>query len=457
MKKELRYFKTEPAVVEADKTSEVVITPLERYYRFREGGRYFVELTPCSIPLKPFSERYRLLDISENKETIAVIAEGGVLRFRYHFKGEQKWRLHVFTEKAGFQNEMYDAYRECWTTLDEVARRGFTLEMYSLKPDLYALRPYKGDLHIHTCNSDGIESPETTAANYRKAGYDFIALTDHHVDGSSGEAREVLAGLDTDFAIYRGEEVHSDYIGQLHMVNFDNRFSVNDIILHERERVEGEIAALAESDASEGCFDKLDCAWRIWVYREIKRSGGLAILPHPLWDVCNAEHMSEQAIEFVFKEGLLDAFEVYGGVHHFGNNLQALLYQEMRERGYRCPIVASTDSHSSLAHGYEHFAEAYTVAFARDARHVRDAIAGEMTVAVLAERGQYPTVTGSVRLAKYAVFLLENYFPLHDELCSCAGVMMHTYCLERGDEAKRACELSEASVRRLEKSFFGGK
>ena len=39
--------------------------------------------------------------------------------------------------------------------------------------------PYMGDLHVHSCRSDGREDPAIVAANYRKAGFDFMALTDH--------------------------------------------------------------------------------------------------------------------------------------------------------------------------------------------------------------------------------------------------------------------------------------
>ena len=39
---------------------------------------------------------------------------------------------------------------------------------------------YKGNLHTHTTQSDGAVSPEEMMACYRKAGYDFLALSDHN-------------------------------------------------------------------------------------------------------------------------------------------------------------------------------------------------------------------------------------------------------------------------------------
>lgn len=41
------------------------------------------------------------------------------------------------------------------------------------------LQLYKGQLHCHSTQSDGTYDPDTVASRYKKAGYDFISLTDH--------------------------------------------------------------------------------------------------------------------------------------------------------------------------------------------------------------------------------------------------------------------------------------
>ena len=40
-------------------------------------------------------------------------------------------------------------------------------------------RFWRGNLHLHSTNSDGRRSPEETLAGYRERGYDFVSLTDH--------------------------------------------------------------------------------------------------------------------------------------------------------------------------------------------------------------------------------------------------------------------------------------
>ena len=38
---------------------------------------------------------------------------------------------------------------------------------------------FKGNLHMHTTLSDGRLDPDSARAEYRKAGFDFISITDH--------------------------------------------------------------------------------------------------------------------------------------------------------------------------------------------------------------------------------------------------------------------------------------
>ena len=51
--------------------------------------------------------------------------------------------------------------------------------------DIYPFRGegnwYKGNLHCHTTNSDGVVSPEQAVAFYKARGYHFMAFTDHHI------------------------------------------------------------------------------------------------------------------------------------------------------------------------------------------------------------------------------------------------------------------------------------
>ena len=41
-------------------------------------------------------------------------------------------------------------------------------------------RFYRGNLHCHTTQSDGRATPAQRVMEYKAAGYDFLALTDHN-------------------------------------------------------------------------------------------------------------------------------------------------------------------------------------------------------------------------------------------------------------------------------------
>jgi predicted metal-dependent phosphoesterase TrpH len=71
----------------------------------------------------------------------------------------------------------------------------------------------KGNLHTHTTNSDGRKTPQEAVAWYAEAGYDFVALTDHHripsaADLTAVPSITVLAGEELNFV---DRETGADY------------------------------------------------------------------------------------------------------------------------------------------------------------------------------------------------------------------------------------------------------
>lgn len=84
------------------------------------------------------------------------------------------------------------------------------MELFS--PDLPF---FKGNLHLHTSNSDGLLSPDEAKARYRALGYDFIAITDHRVRGADAHLHDgmlVLPGIELDYFLPH-EVVHLVGVG----------------------------------------------------------------------------------------------------------------------------------------------------------------------------------------------------------------------------------------------------
>ena len=68
---------------------------------------------------------------------------------------------------------------------------------------------YRGNLHTHSNNSDGALPAEEVCKRYKKAGYDFISLTDHFVGAYNYPISDTVPFRDENFTTILGAELHS--------------------------------------------------------------------------------------------------------------------------------------------------------------------------------------------------------------------------------------------------------
>ncbi len=442
-------FRAFPSVVEADKESEITVKSYDGPFRFYDDIIYEVQFIPMDESDVERDEELSLQGYNKARKVYKVKPCNGEIRLKYTFIGEQEWRIHISTkEYKKYQPEIYEKYSAHWGGLIKYPERGIDVKVYSLGTDLYERRVMHGDLHVHTMCSDGSESPELVAASYRKAGRDFIAITDHNRYNTSAKAKDMLSFV-KNFTLLHGEEVHNGYVGLFHMVNIGGVYSVNDIYLNEPERVKKEVAALEKEVEVPDGLDKKEYLNRVWLYREIKKSGGYAIYPHPYWNI-GYYHTSTAMSRAILKNGLCDAYEVLGGNPPKNNNLQVALWTDMLSDGIKLPIVGSTDSHSSLYGG--HLTQS-TLAFVKN-EDILQSISDGYSVAVESLKNETVRVYGSLRLVMYAHFLLENYYPTHNELCSVSGIHIGEM-LDGDPDAMNLVEKAEEKVLKFEKAFFG--
>lgn len=71
----------------------------------------------------------------------------------------------------------------------------------------------KGNLHTHTCLSDGRLSPEEVIARYKELGYDFLAITDHD-DWIPEGYWQTIPRDEPDLLVFVGVEVDYRPLGQ---------------------------------------------------------------------------------------------------------------------------------------------------------------------------------------------------------------------------------------------------
>lgn len=68
---------------------------------------------------------------------------------------------------------------------------------------------YRGNLHTHSTNSDGVLAPQEVCRRYKAEGYDFIALTDHFLGIYDYPMTDTRAFRDDNFTTIIGAELHS--------------------------------------------------------------------------------------------------------------------------------------------------------------------------------------------------------------------------------------------------------
>lgn len=357
-------------------------------------------------------------------------------------------------------------------------RRLFQLSVYALNPDLACRIPLRGDLHMHTCRSDGHEDPATVCANYRKLGYDFLVITDHRRYYPSLEAQKAYENTPHYLNILPGEEVHMP-LTSVHIVNAGGTFSVNGMLdtssnykekgaaletrsfdgkapdVIDEEEYRRQIEELAASDRCADCpadADRISYAVCCWVFDRIREGGGLGIFAHPYW-ISDMWNVPDSLLRHMMKKHPFDAFEVLGGENYYEQNgfQTALYYEEYRENRIH-PIVGSTDTHGSTEHN-RNSDICSTIVFAHENERtdILASIRDKYSVAVDTISKEYRLV-GEFRFQRYACFLMDNWFPLHDRIAAMDGELMREYYLGEAD-ASELSNMKDKAEKLLKKYF----
>ncbi|MGB9682406.1 MAG: PHP domain-containing protein, partial [bacterium] len=346
-------------------------------------------------------------------QSISLKRDGNKFHIEGFFEGEQEHIIYI-----------------------EVGSRTFSFSLYSVEEDLLYRTPYKGDMHIHTYYSDGIESPAYVASSSRKIGLDFLSITDHRRYFPSIEAIETFKGLDLSFKIFPGEEVHPPN-NPLHIVNFGGSFSINELFDKEREGYDREVSEIEEKLKKEipDIPERSQLASSIWCFDKIREGGGLGVFAHPFWRVKEGYYISERLFNLLYDKEPFDAVEIVGGYHMHelvSNNLQIVSYYE-RSRGKSIPVVGVTDAHGCETGSL--FGWYYTVVFSPtlELKDIIESIRLGYSVGVEAIPQREPRVYGSLRLVLFTQFLIREIFPTHDKICEEEGKFMIRYITGKAD------------------------
>ncbi len=176
-------------------------------------------------------------------------------------------------------------------------------------------RFYRGNLHTHSTQSDGTLSPVEVCQRYRRAGYDFLALTDHFLEHYQWPLSDTRHFRDTDFTTMIGAELHTDQIelgGMWHILAVGLPLDFTPPPANESA---AQLAARARA------------------------TGAYVAIAHPAW-----YSLSEVDIANI---GAVDAIEVFNGtaVDHNDRADSWHITDVMLGRGKRYNICATDDYH----------------------------------------------------------------------------------------------------------------
>ena len=197
---------------------------------------------------------------------------------------------------------------------------------------------YKGNIHCHTTDSDGMLTPDEVVQLYKDAGYHFLAISDHNIFSDYRSRFDcedfiILPAMEASAVLYRDESKKA-----LLKVHHIHGILGNDQM--QKEAKKGLFTHLQGYPEWEyfGNWDGAEVAQKL--QDELAARGCLTIYNHPVWSRVRED-------EFIHTKGLT-ALEIYnyGTVNESATGYDALRWDVMLQNGSRIYATASDDNHN---------------------------------------------------------------------------------------------------------------
>ena len=401
------YFKVSPRVLPVGKPAKITVEPRYEFLKFK--GLHKVCIWP--------SYYFDAIAPGEAYPAIEIEATDGKLLFEYDFGVEQEYFIQVTVAgPKGMQLQLETS-------------------VYAVKDDLLGRFPYKGDLHMHTTASDGLEDDRHRIAMARKAGFDFIALTDHNNYDASAQTIKLIQKLRLPILVLRGEEVQAPGC-HVHILSIDADYSIINDINKDLKSFQAEVDKLEKNNTDTLLTgrNRLESSIAQGVFARIKKANGLSVFCHPFWKALQPQIGARLDIpldiaEELFRKRNFDVFELVSGApicEANSNNLQTLFFAQHQGYSNEIPLIGISDAHTSNIEDASVFGINYTIAFCKELSPVgvREAIMNRYVVAVENAPINSPRCYGDLRIVRFAQFAIEEYFRFHKEDAAAEGQLM---------------------------------
>ncbi len=336
------------------------------------------------------------------------------------------------------------------------------MKSFFVVPDhLLKLKPFKGDLHLHTHYSDGEESPVYMAAKAREIGLDYAAITDHRYYESSLEAIREADRHQFDILLFPGEEINYQ-LGLGHILSINAEESIDRKLRPRGEKdsmqsiVNGLYAEFSPEIEKRKLLDGVDpklYAYSYGIVKKIREAGGLAIIAHPYWVTENVFDLVSSTYDQILRDRHFDALEIFGESTLEEHMLSLSRFQTELPRDPVIAFVSNSDAHRSVNHNP---GKNWSVTFAEqlDKTSILKAIRNKLTTACISTGKNETIVVGPFLLTEYTYFLFREFFPYHDEICRILGGLYQSMLREEKGDLRKQKELQE-SLNQLYKKYFG--
>ena len=414
---ENQYFDVFPRIVPANQESTIQVIPKFDHVRPAADCTYLLTYAPMD-------------QVGTAVKDEALVPENGHFLIKRRFEGEQQHTLQIIRV-----NEKKERKTLC------------TLRIYSLEPDLFALRPFKGDFHMHSNFSDGIESPAYVGGIGRRVGLDYLALTDHKFYPSSQDLVNIYAKLPVDIRLFPGEENHPPG-NPVHIVSLGANAAVAPLYggggktpdAAKEQEYRAEVAKIQETlkDIPAG-VDPFQYASCLWAAEKIRERGGLSMFAHSAWYNDLRFGVAAPLTDLLLEKRVFNIMELISGMDSSElrevdtNQLQVSKYYEQAAKGNLLPVAGISDAHGEERSGTFGRNYTLTLALSPDFKDVAASLSECRTVAVETPSAGLARPYGPPRIVKYAHFLLREILPQHDQLCFEEGRLMLEYT--GGDES----------------------
>ena len=393
------FYSVFPKVIPVRRNSSITITGLQDQ-TIKPGESYKIRVLSMTNHLDDANSKITASPPVIQKSS-SDLSKGATIRFDHKFLSHGEYSISIMKD-------------------DEASTKLTTERVYAVPADLAGLKPYKGDMHIHTYYSDGKMSPIYMAVTGRKLGLDFAAITDHSRYEPSLEAIKIAEEIGLDMLLFPGEEV--DFPAG-HIVSVCASSSVTDLKKDDKyHKTLNDIVNIRLKDASMvDNLTKEQYAHAIWTIDKIHELGGYAFLAHPYWVAGDRYHHHLPMFEQLIKDGDMDGIEVIGGYYKPELESNWLAVAKYYDKCQNYPVLGNSDTHyRSSKPGEDIYGWYWTNVFAKSLckEDIFDAIMNKKCVACERPYGERFIAVGQFDLVEYSCFLEREFFPLHDRICS---------------------------------------